>query len=346
MIIDRQKILYEHLDRIVNKFRLDKQFWFELKDSKIFPSEYIDYIQNENGTEENKKKNLLIDLIRRPPSSYNSFSRILQKLYENDVLEQLIYFNEKGAYPIINEQPGICLIINNEIFNNHLTRSGSKIDVDKFKKQFEKLNYNVITRSDLSRNQFLDLLKEQTKKKELVNQDIFVAIIMSHGVSENVITSDGEKVGYDEIFELFSNENCPGLFGKPKIFIFNCCRSPQIHSMNNNEQTIDSCKTNREFKTFSDVFKVFSTLNSLYSVRDEENGTFFATAFTEAMKENSHSDVSEISIKANTKLETLVNDPKNKVETRQTIEFGSLYLFTLIPLVSGHVVFAQFADKI
>ena len=42
------------------------------------------------------------------------------------------------------------------------------------------------------------------------------------------------------------------------------------------------------------------------------------------MKENSHSDVSEISIKANTKLETLVNDPKNKVETRQTIEFGSL----------------------
>lgn len=45
MIIDRQKILYEHLDRIVNKFRLDKQFWFELKDSKIFPSEYIDYIQ-------------------------------------------------------------------------------------------------------------------------------------------------------------------------------------------------------------------------------------------------------------------------------------------------------------
>lgn len=57
------------------------------------------------------------------------------------------------------------------------------------------------------------------------------------------------------------------------------------------------------------------------SVRDEESGTLFAKAFTEAMKANWNEDVCTIVTKANNILNGLVkNNPKNKVEQGQTIE--------------------------
>lgn len=161
---------------------------------------------------------------RRESLCYEKFSNILRTLWNSDILDQYLQCKE-DAYPIVSKVPGTCLIINNKKFLSFEQREGSEKDVEMFKTCFERLNYDVILEQDLTREKLLDLLKKKSKDKALDKQDIFVAIIMSHGISEHVITSDNQYVSYDEILQIFSNETCPYLLDKPKVFIFNSCRS-------------------------------------------------------------------------------------------------------------------------
>lgn len=145
-------------------------------------------------------------------------------MWNSDILDQYLQWKE-DAYPIVSEVPGTCLIINNKEFLSCEQREGSEKDVEMFKACFKRLNYDVICEQDLSRERLLDLLKKKAKDKALDKHDIFVSIIMSHGISEHVITSDNQYVSFDEILQIFSNEGCHYLLNKPKVFIFNSCRS-------------------------------------------------------------------------------------------------------------------------
>lgn len=160
---------------------------------------------------------------RREPLCYEKFSNILRTLWNSDILDQ--YLLCKEAYPIVSKVPGTCVIINNKNILGCEPREGSEKDVVMFKTCFESLNYDVICKQDLSRKELLNLLKTKSYDKALDEQDIFVTIIMSHGKSEHVITSDSQYVSYDEILQIFSNESCQYLLDKPKVFIFNSCRS-------------------------------------------------------------------------------------------------------------------------
>lgn len=168
---------------------------------------------------------MIIDLKRRDSSCYEKFSNILRNLGQSDILDQYIKCYENEAYPIVSDTPGTCLIINNKKFYHCDEREGSEKDVELFSAMFESLNYQVICQQDVSRLQLIDLLAKQSQDESLKKYDIFVTIIMSHGISDHVITSDNELVSYDEILDFFSNEHCPYMVDKPKVFIFNCCRS-------------------------------------------------------------------------------------------------------------------------
>lgn len=323
----KANILTKNINKIVQQFELTPQFWSELEKSEIFPSEYTDFMKKEDtDDEENKKKNIIIDLKRRNSLCYEKFSNILRTLCKSDILYQYLQCHEKDAYPIVSEVPGTCLIINNKEFVRCELREGSENDVEMFKTLFERMNYDVICEKNVTRDSLLKLLKNKSKDKALEKHDIFVAIIMSHGISDHVITSDNQYVSYDEILKIFNNKDCSNLKDKPKIFIFNSCRS-KLHPDDSDDfksqfKFVDaedsSTKTNH---TFSDILIVFSTLNHYLSVRDEESGTLFAKAFTEAMKANWNEDVCTIVTKANNILNGLVkNNPKNKVEQGQTIE--------------------------
>lgn len=72
--------------------------------------------------------------------------------------------------------------------------------------------------------------------RALANGDISVVMIMSHGTNKDnnnipvsgsftqIVTYDGKFLDTEEVVAEFSAENCPGMKGKPKIFIFQCCR--------------------------------------------------------------------------------------------------------------------------
>ena len=55
--------------------------------------------------------------------------------------------------------------------------------------------------------------------------DAFVFVLMSHGVTGKILTSDGYTVDImKDIITPFDGEKCPALLGKPKIFLIQACR--------------------------------------------------------------------------------------------------------------------------
>ena len=56
------------------------------------------------------------------------------------------------------------------------------------------------------------------------NCQMCVIILMSHGVSGKIEGIDGKYFEEDDLFEMFSDKNCPQLIGKPKMFLFVHCR--------------------------------------------------------------------------------------------------------------------------
>lgn len=71
---------------------------------------------------------------------------------------------------------------------------------------------------------------EFRKNPALKKVDVGVVVIMSHGHGEvrsdstQISGTDGEMLETTWIISQFHTATCPGLAGKPKIFIFQCCR--------------------------------------------------------------------------------------------------------------------------
>jgi hypothetical protein len=55
--------------------------------------------------------------------------------------------------------------------------------------------------------------------------DMLVVIFMSHGRDGYVMSGDGQKIYITRtVRKYFSNEACPALEGKPKLFLVQGCR--------------------------------------------------------------------------------------------------------------------------
>ena len=47
---------------------------------------------------------------------------------------------------------------------------------------------------------------------------------MGCAVIGEIFDVDGYGIPHKELFDIFTNDRCPGLRDKPKIFFFQCCR--------------------------------------------------------------------------------------------------------------------------
>ena len=132
------------------------------------------------------------------------------------------------AYKMIPGGQRLLIIFNWRTFENSKdfeTREGSKKDVVSLKTIFEKLGFKIEKYSDLSRQKFIDKLEELRQRTGV---DALVVAIMSHGDGKDTnsfVTSDCESFSMDNVLNMFTNANCPGLLGKPKLFLANFCRT-------------------------------------------------------------------------------------------------------------------------
>jgi hypothetical protein len=182
---------------------------------------------------------------------------------------------------------GTCVIINIHEFasedgSNCHEREGSEISVQNIKEAFGHVNFQIKE----CPNNLTDEEIIKTIQKEIRNErdgdDAVVFWLHSHGLrkkvyygvkeDENVpakkvpagekdfiLAANNELVPTDTIIKLFINENCPHLEGKPKILIFDCCRSVKLDQLGQLNQ-FDLFYDTQTTPKYNNVYVLYSTL--------------------------------------------------------------------------------------
>ena len=143
----------------------------------------------------------------------------------------------------------MAVIINNDKFlfeEDYPTRTGSQVDVRNLSDLFKQLGLEVWIQENLTRKETLNFLIDFSSDEAHAKADMMIFCMATHGpdrstlmsadcreidIETDILRSDKEfcYVSYvnrknSYCFRSFNNENCPGLRGKPKFFIFQACQ--------------------------------------------------------------------------------------------------------------------------
>ncbi|XP_013416922.1 caspase-3, partial [Lingula anatina] len=170
-------------------------------------------------------------------------------------LRALLTNPKEDTYQNFSKPKGRAVIINNVLFGGDKDRKGSEKDATQLQRLFEKLNYKVVTHSDLTAEKMLVTLKEESKLSDHEAYHSFVLIILSHGAKGVVYGTDWNELSLPVIIELFNGTNCPFLVNKPKLFFIQACQGE------NADPSSEDTKADGDF---------FGYLNNLELARREE----------------------------------------------------------------------------
>lgn len=135
-------------------------------------------------------------------------------------------FIGNDVYEMLSKNRGYCLIFANWSFDDP-TRNvcGPRADSDSLGQVFKQLGFNVKLYPNLNKSKIESTLIKISKSKIILSQhNAFVAIFLSHGQENEILARDSKMVYIDQIIRNFSNKNCEGLIGKPKMFFISACR--------------------------------------------------------------------------------------------------------------------------
>jgi len=128
---------------------------------------------------------------------------------------------------------GKALIINVLNKSSSLFRVGSSNDVMKIKEVLEHLNLKVVLAQseDPTAQEIKDEIKKfrESLKTEFEGRegdfDMVAICLMGHGEEGIIYGQDLRNVDLrGDVFDAFSNKNCPVLSGKPRLFFIQACR--------------------------------------------------------------------------------------------------------------------------
>lgn len=193
-----------------------------------------------------------------------------------------------NAYKNQSNPRGAFFLANYKTYSspNLKTRLGSEKDAKHIVHLFEQMGYTAIKIIlDATREETLAALQKFSKENIHMDVDSLVVVFMSHGEDGIMYTSDEKIIQDEEVIEFFNNINCPGLEGKPKVFIFQHCRGPNEHIVISKASTDSKHKGRTSFEVksirtiISDVYICFSTLPGYKSYRYDDHGSIYINTF-------------------------------------------------------------------
>ena len=160
--------------------------------------------------------------------------------------------------------------------NKDLYRSGAARDSENLKTVFEQMNYHVEECTDFTKLDTLKKFNDITKRNDI---DSLVLFFLSHGKGVNDFqTKDGSSLNVTDIMYHFSNTNCPGLRGKPKILLFNFNRVDFKQS----NLEYDSVPK-RDLELPKDMTIVHASLPNFMAYRSTITGTLFVSSLCKVL---------------------------------------------------------------
>ncbi|XP_036616404.1 caspase-14-like [Trichosurus vulpecula] len=138
-----------------------------------------------------------------------------------------------------------------------------------------------------------ELMKKLTEFRDGINgikDDVSCCLLtlMAHGGKGFIKTVLDERVILSDIFEMFNNENCPGLQGKPKIFVIQACRGDRIDGgvvQTDSEEVELNESEKKRLPTSSDYYIVYSTQEDHVALRHPKRGAVMIQAIDEVFRQ-------------------------------------------------------------
>ncbi|CAD5213133.1 unnamed protein product [Bursaphelenchus okinawaensis] len=222
MITVAQFGLYEillKLQELVDLALLEDYFDRVAKKLKFYSYSYKDYhfISSESSGE-------VVQFHLRLILCKLKLEKTLDFCRKNDILDEMQVENV-NVYKNFSSPKGLCLIINNEKFNIHSSRTGTEVDEKMITNLFAKMGYQVESYRNLTASQMITAAREFSQRPEHAYAHSTVVVVMTHGEYDQLIGTDGEIIRLQEEFlYYFTSYMAPNLAGKPKLFFLQACR--------------------------------------------------------------------------------------------------------------------------
>lgn len=208
------------------------------------------------------------------------------------------------AYETFSRNRGHVLIINNKKNNidEAKIRTGSEIDLNNLKELFEQMYLKVFTHQDLRVNEMQKQIRSYTKSFDSIDRDklpdLCIVIIMSHGEENNgeltILDQDEKPLSTAWIEEQFNNINFSIMHGKPKIFIYQCCRGHLYDNviLNKKKETKseDKVETDGAFikRRVDDTLVCYATQSGYKAHRNTLSGSWYIQEICKVFREHAH----------------------------------------------------------
>lgn len=203
-----------------------------------------------------------------------------------------------NIYSMVHSPRGKCIIINNSEFGPFAARrEGSELDVRRMEALFKAFHFECIVRSNLRARDMKALLSWAAQEEQQRGADCLVVVLMSHGKRDTIDGSDSEQLHLvDDIYQLFNNDNCPALQGKPKLFFVQACRggkhdggtkasfdttdAGRIPAADSalEKKLFTQEETRERLTSWSDMYFAYATIPNYVALKNEVIGTWFLSA--------------------------------------------------------------------
>ncbi|KAK6310981.1 hypothetical protein J4Q44_G00190360 [Coregonus suidteri] len=228
----------------------------------------------------------------------------------SDLETEVTSGDEVSLYEMTSVPRGLCLIINNEIFDKLRERTGTNKDAVDLANIFSRLKFRVVMCKDKTAVEIPSVLKVFSELKQLSDLqpydvkewvggqftdlkdlpkhgDAFVCCILSHGKKEGVCGTDGTVVPTIDILSPFNGTNCRILVEKPKLFFIQACRGLdlqegvpvnkklKVERRDGELDTDDGQIQDYTLPLYSDYLVFMANVDQYLSIRSPTSGSWF-----------------------------------------------------------------------
>ncbi|XP_042206432.1 caspase Dronc-like [Homarus americanus] len=167
-----------------------------------------------------------------------------------------------------------------------LDLEGSRSDVNNLASVFGKMGYTGHAHFSLTAAQTKQVLTKVRDMEVLDHVGCAVFIISSHGIgNEKFLTNDMKRLATEWVCDLFKDSECPRLKNKPKLFIFDFCRS---HYKEQLYRQASAVKCTRVKEPLQDIMCIYSNSGGFMSHTFNKNGTPFTRALCRTLVQHAH----------------------------------------------------------
>lgn len=210
-------------------------------------------------------------------------------------------------YLLTSKPTGLCIIINNERFEDGTMRSGTNTDAQSLAEVFSWLGFRVLMCKDQTSDQMSRALKIFASLQDFCQMrnfniqewsgsrfsdlqeiprhgDAFICCILSHGVKGAVKGTDGKLVAIKDIMATFNGSKCSSLINKPKVFLIQACQGqwPQ-HGVA--VPDLEADVSPQYIPVEADFLVAIATVEDYVSFRHRTDGSWFIQSVCQQLKE-------------------------------------------------------------